>query len=223
MSFDTNKISFGSETIAEQLRKARQSTGLSLADVSKQISVRQEYLKALETGDYDKLPVGVYGKKFLREYCEFLGLSYREILEIYENEKSLRLNDKQSVFSNQIVKKIDLLVLPKILRNLFVVLALFIFLAYFGFYIKKIIAAPELSVSSPIENLITDESSINVIGITNPEVKVFINSEEILNNSNGSFSKEINLKKGINTISIEARKKFGRSNIITRQIMVKEK
>lgn len=62
------------------LRQAREAQELSLADVEEQTRIRQRYLAALESGDWDELPNEIVGRGFLRKYADFLGLDIDELL-----------------------------------------------------------------------------------------------------------------------------------------------
>jgi cytoskeleton protein RodZ len=61
--------------IGASLREAREKRGLALADVQKELRIRERYLNALETERWELLPGEAYVKGFLRTYAEFLGLN----------------------------------------------------------------------------------------------------------------------------------------------------
>lgn len=221
--FVSNKIFLDSETISEQLKKAREEKRFKLADVAKRLNIKYEYLEALENHEFWKLPKGVYGKNFLREYAIFLKLNYREILEVFEKEVAVKTQEKeQHLFSTQIVKKLYFLALPKIFRNIIIAFIVLICFAYLGFRINKIVSPPFLTVNSPEENLIIEEKTVEVSGVAEIEAQLFINGEIVLSDARGIFYKKVDLKNGVNIIIITAKKKYGRANTIQRQVLVKE-
>jgi cytoskeletal protein RodZ len=63
-----------SRSIGDDLRKAREALGLSLADVERQIRIREAYLQAMEDGSLDELPSTVQGRGMLGNYATFLNL-----------------------------------------------------------------------------------------------------------------------------------------------------
>lgn len=67
--------------IGQLLRQARDAKELSLADVEQETHIRQRYLNALETGDWDELPNQVAARGFLRAYAHFLGLDADDLLD----------------------------------------------------------------------------------------------------------------------------------------------
>ena len=67
--------------IGQLLRQTREAKELSLADVEEQTRIRQRYLSALESGDWDDLPNPVAARGFLRTYAAFLGLDDKELID----------------------------------------------------------------------------------------------------------------------------------------------
>lgn len=76
-----------SETLGERLKKIREGRGLDYGKVETETSIRTDYLKCLEDGDYASLPGEIYAKNFLKVYGGFLGLDEEAIIEQYENER----------------------------------------------------------------------------------------------------------------------------------------
>lgn len=221
MIFSKSKILSEGDSLAEQLRKARTGKKLTLAKAAEKININPKYLAALEASDFGRLPAGVYGKKYLSEYALFLGLNQSALLALFESETGHKeANQKKELFSKQIVTPGDLLSLPKILRNSILALIVIICLVFLASGFSKIIAPPKLVVSNPPDNLMTEEHSIEVIGASEPESQIIINGEALAADSNGQFDKKINLKSGLNTITITAQKKYGRSNTVVKQILV---
>ena len=221
--FKANKIYLDSETVAEQLRSARQAKKLKLWIISKKLNISEKYLTALEKGEYKELPLGVYGKNFLREYALFLGLSYKKLAQDYETEINL-LEPKapKDLFAKQIVKARYLLAMPKIFKNILIFLIISVCFIYLGYRVNKIISPPLLAISQPAAVLITSQTALEVAGRTETEAKLIINGQTVLTNKNGYFSQTISLKNGLNTITITATKKYGRGQTVVRQVLVKE-
>lgn len=82
--------------------------------------------------------------------------------------------------------------------------------------------APTLNVTSPTDNFVTNQASITVEGTTNDAtsspVTVTINDEPVTVQSNGSFSKQITLSEGENTITVVATDGAGKSTTVTRHV-----
>ncbi|MBI4779555.1 helix-turn-helix domain-containing protein [Candidatus Falkowbacteria bacterium] len=221
--FKSNKIYLDSETVSEQLRSSRQAKKLKLSQIAKKLNINEKYLAALEKGEYKKLPSGVYGKNFLREYALFLGLAYKKLALDFETEISILEPKKhKELFSKQVIKKYYLLAMPKILKNALIFLTICVCFVYLGYRVNKIISPPMLTIASPLADLNTNENSLQIVGQTEAEARLMINGQTVLTDKNGNFSQIISLKDGINIITITANKKYGRGNTIIRQILVKD-
>lgn len=216
----TPKKIINEENIGSKLQQARAFQGLSLSQISEAIKIKTSYLEALEENNYEDLPLGLYRSSYLKKYSKFLGLDEKYLFENQKNQKISEINKQTNPFSRPIIKKTKLLVFPKILRNLLLTLIILICLFYLGLYIKKIFFAPYLIISQPDKNLVQTANQLEVIGQTEVEAEVRINNELVLNNKNGKFSQTLILKKGLNNIVIEAKKKYSRTQVVTRQILI---
>jgi cytoskeletal protein RodZ len=69
------------------LREARETKGLTLAEVESQIRITSRFLEALEDGDYSVLPTPVHVRGYLRNYARFLGLDSQPLLDRYQQQR----------------------------------------------------------------------------------------------------------------------------------------
>ena len=88
---------------------------------------------------------------------------------------------------------------------------------------------PTLSVTSPVDGLVTNKSACTVSGTTNDvtsspvTVTVKLNSgsaENVTVNSDGTFSKALTLASGTNTITIVAKDAAGKTTTVTRTVVL---
>ena len=79
---------------------------------------------------------------------------------------------------------------------------------------------PTLSISAPAEGFITNKSTLTVKGTTDDEtskpVAITVNGVPIPVTNSGTFSKDVTLKEGSNTITIVAKDKAGKTTTVTR-------
>ena len=227
--FKEKKILSENEIVAKQLREARESKNLKLEDIAKKININYKYLKALEGRDNEKLPEGIYGKKFLREYASFLGLDCDEIDDILSNKEYDKNNRReiknkkhstQKIFLSQRVKGHRFIIVPKIVKIIIFIAVILICFSYLWIGFKNIISPPDLNVINPLKDMIISDNFIDITGETEPKAQITINGEFVLGNKEGLFEKRINLKNGLNTITIISKKKYGREAIVKRQILV---
>lgn len=221
-NFVSNKIQQNNELLAEELKQRREDRKIKIETIAKKLKINLKYLQALENGQLEKLPAGLYGKKILQEYSIFLNLDTDFLTKLWEMETENRQkNNQQNIFSYKVPKKSYFLTIPAIIKNLLILLSVFVCLFYLGFYIKNIVEAPRLEIYSPADNLSINQNFIFVTGLSEPETNVTINNEPVLLDSKGIFSQKINLSSDLNTISISAKKKYGKQITITRRILVK--
>lgn len=218
MVYFTPKKLVSVDSVGEELRRLRTFKNLGVDEVAQKLGIRREYLLAMEEENFNQLPAGLYGKNFLKKYADFLEVDKTLVAKFLQEATDDRTENNP--FSQKILKKNKFLIFPKIIRNLLLGLAVLICFLYLIFYFKKIVLPPDLTVSQPEKNLMIKDSSILVAGKTEKEAEVKINGELILNNNDGVFSQTVNLKKGVNTLTISAKKKYSQENIVLRQILV---
>ncbi|MBW7881546.1 MAG: helix-turn-helix domain-containing protein [Caldilineaceae bacterium] len=68
-------------SIGPILRERREAMGVTLAEAEVATRIRQKYLSALESDEWDLLPGEVVGRGFLRNYATYLGLEPTEMIE----------------------------------------------------------------------------------------------------------------------------------------------
>lgn len=91
----------------------------------------------------------------------------------------------------------------------------------------KATVPPELSVTSPVNKLVTNKTTVTVAGTTNDAtsspVTLTINGSAVTVYDDGTFSKDITLKDGSNTITVVAKDGAGRTTTVTRTVTLDTK
>lgn len=81
---------------------------------------------------------------------------------------------------------------------------------------------PTLSITAPADKLITNKSTVTVTGktddVTSKPVTVTINGTEVTVGTDGTFSKDVTLVNGSNTITIIAKDKAGKTTTVVRTV-----
>lgn len=79
----------------EYLKKEREAKGFTLEQISKETKIRLDYLEAIESGEFHRLPGEFYSRTYIRAYAKTIGLDedvvmekYRSLLETAEAEGS---------------------------------------------------------------------------------------------------------------------------------------
>lgn len=205
--------------IGEMLRNAREAKKATLDDAAEILHIRSEYLSALENEDYERLPSGLYGRQFLKEYGQLLKLDTQKLISLSPFAEETKQSDP---FSQKILRKHKFLVFPKIIRNTILISLFCICLLYLFIYFRRLIDAPDLTLYYPETNIVTTELLLEIKGKSSPETEIKINNTSIMSAEDGTFTHEIRLKRGLNNITVSAKKKYGQESVIQRQILVEE-
>lgn len=68
----------------------RRKKGVSLQDISETTKIGVNYLRAIEDGEFAKLPGGIYSTSYIRQYARAIDYNESELLEHYYRATGLR-------------------------------------------------------------------------------------------------------------------------------------
>jgi len=211
------KKKVGPFTLGEKMQEMRNERRFSLEEISKATQIQSRYLEYLERGEYDKLPVEVYVKGFLKNYAAFFGVDSVSLIKLYEREKDIRENIKKR--KKEKINHSIFLKAPKINNFVFsskafisVLAFIFVLAGFFYIYreVDRFVSYPRLVILSPADGVETDENLITVEGITDKDVQILINNQATIVDDEGKFKEEVTLLSGVNSIKVEAKNRFGK-------------
>lgn len=208
-----SRKSINSKTLGERLREIREKAGVSVEEIANAIKVNKKYLKQIELDDYENMPSEIYVRGFLKNYSNFLGIEAKDVIKIYEKERGIENNIKKIDENKNKKKKIKIPTVVLSSRVVFGVLFGFFMLAISWYFYKEagqFSETPRLLISKPINNSITDQSSTELVGVTDIGDKVTINGQAIFVNEKGEFRERITLKNGINELVVKSVNKFNK-------------
>jgi len=211
-------------SFSEKLRRAREELGLSKEKAAQLLNFPAKYLDHLERGELDKLPADVYSKGFLRKYAKILDIEPGLLVLEYEKEiKIIRHLDKghcehQSLPSLRYSRWI---ITPKTFGIGMGILLFLLVAGYLAYQLHFLISPPSLSVFDPVQDSIAENSVLVVRGEVEMAARLTINDQMVYVDKDGSFKQEIILSQGLNIIRIEAANRFGKKNLVVRQVMFK--
>ncbi len=219
VSFEKKELS-RPKRVCLRLKEKREARGLTISEVAKRTRISQKYPEALEQCRFHDIPFGtVYQKNFIKRYASALGVPHEEFLEQFLDEE-VPTNDtrlppptKQKNWSSY---------LPAIIRSTLLAGVLFATIGYLGIQVKQSIEPPSLIIYTPTDGFIAYAPEIIVHGTTEKEAQVFINNEPIILHDDGQFEEQMYLSDGVNTISISAKKKHGKTTVETRHVILKK-
>ena len=86
MSSPADAAADAAESVGTALRKAREKRGVSLPQASRDLCLKEDVLRALESRQYSALPKVPYCFGFVRTYSRFLGLEPEEMVRRFKGE-----------------------------------------------------------------------------------------------------------------------------------------
>ena len=93
-------------------------------------------------------------------------------------------------------------------------------LSYLVWQIDQIIRPPQITIFSPAADITISTNILAVSGQTESEVRIKINNEDVVLDKNNNFNQTLNLQPGLNVITIEGKKKYSRTQIIKRRVIL---
>ena len=130
--------------IGKQLQEARKERALRLTDVARELRISADYLKLLESGNFDQLPAPTYVSGFLRSYGKLLGLDGADLAGRFysiKGDASAKMDYKLPVTAGPPQRS------APAVASLFVVLAL---VGYGGWYWISGPATPDAGVEGEL-------------------------------------------------------------------------
>jgi len=213
-------MSENKQNLAEFLKNKRQEKKITLAKLGELTKIQAYHLEALEAGQFEKLPPLVYRTGMFERLAKFLDIDKNEIIKMYDEENQAIEKPDYSLNENVIKsrKSSYFFLTPKKITIFFGVLLLILISAYLAYQFKFLIGPPNLAINLK-GDIVINQQSIAINGKTDSGVYLTINGENVYVASDGSFSKEVQLASGANSIDIKAVNNFGKTTEIIRQVL----
>ncbi|HCM82834.1 TPA: hypothetical protein DIS60_05730 [Patescibacteria group bacterium] len=204
------------------LRDTRQKKGILLEDVEKATKIRRKFLEAIENDDYTLIPSLAYAKGFVKNYSEFLGLDSAVILAFFRRQS--RDVSKTSLLPKEALETDHSLfqLTPGRFLMLLLGVCTILFLSYFIVQYRRLQQPPGLRIEKPEKEKVVEDRKVDVLGSTDLDATVTVNGVSVLVRSDGKFFDQVTLTPGVNTITITATSRFGKSTTIIRKVGLKQ-
>jgi len=206
--------------VGEILEEARVKRGLTIKDSSKFTRIHEQYLKALEDGNYALFSDSVHIRGFLQNYSKFLGLQSQEVLAVWRRE----YKDTEEVVQNQGKSKVfaKFVLTPQIMVTIFIVIISTFFSWYVYSQYRSYAGVPPLLIESPEDNLVTSSKEIWIKGMSYKNAFVYVNGQEAKTTETGSFRFPVSLEDGLNTFVIKASNRLGKETEVKVNVLYRE-
>jgi transcriptional regulator with XRE-family HTH domain len=203
------------KTFQELFREIIEMRGFNLERLAEATNIPKDYLAALASGEFNKLPSSPYIRGYLIKISNTLGIDTDYLWSVYKKEVIPSLKKGDHLPINRFAP-------PKNnKKGLLMAIVLFFAIIYLAFRIDDIIGVPEIEISRPANNNeITNEQFINLSGKINDFFdKLTINGEEVPTEESGKFEKEYQLRPGVNKIEFKVKRFLGKEIKIEREII----
>ncbi|MFA7171190.1 MAG: helix-turn-helix domain-containing protein [Candidatus Paceibacterota bacterium] len=204
-------------TAGDCLRRKREDRNLSLDEISRKLGIKYEYLESLEKSDYRSLPPQVYVRGFIKSYANFLDIDGGQLIKIYSREMSFFLKDEHSeggemTKSNKRRFSDYVTITPRILTFAASLFIIFVLGYYFVHQINSFNSKPYLFIEKPMsDSMVTKEKDLWLSGKTEDDAILEINGQIVTVGSDGGFMEKITLSEGRNSLIVEAKNRFNKS------------
>ncbi len=219
INFKKKPLDAPPERVCLRLKKLRLEQNKTIEEISQKTKIDKKYLIALEECRFKDLPtVTIYQKNILKSYIHALGIEAQPFLKQYILEENILKKKKTPTKKNHTNKFCHL---PDIIKYGIMFSLILLLVIYLVWQVKKIVDPPELIIFSPQDGLITNQIQLPITGKTDKGAFISLNGKEITHDEEGHFEEVIDLQTGVNTISVTAHKKHGKTITETRNVVLK--
>ena len=85
-------------SFGETLRNAREAKGLTCSQVASQTHMLVQIVEEMEREDFHRIPAPIYGRGFVKLYCEAVGLEAKpfidEFMAIYNGTRDIGIKER---------------------------------------------------------------------------------------------------------------------------------
>jgi hypothetical protein len=204
------------EDLGTILVRARLAKNIGIDQASKDLGVAFKYLESLEHNNLSGLPGKEYVKKYLKAYCKYLHINFKEC---WKASQRLQAEiDKR----NGIIQKGYLRAWPRFIRKALILLLVIAVLTFLAYKVGQIFTPPSLKILQPVDGFKTYDTQMKIVGASDKEAEIIINNESVFVDSNGFFETPIDLQKGLNLIKISAKKRYSQPREVEVRILLLE-
>lgn len=208
--------------LGEKLRLHRESLGLRVEDLAREICISPVFVRALEEGRLYKLPAKVYAAGIIKQIAMrfppeggarvWTADLNREWQEAKKNQNPAASLSRKDYYGFYIT--------PMRLAAITAALGFLFFIVFMGWQIKAFISTPHLRVEEPHEGALSHSRRMTLRGTAEKESQLTINGRELILQSDGAFDVQIELISGLNTLEFIVQNRFGKITREARNVVV---
>jgi cytoskeleton protein RodZ len=210
--------------LGDTLRQQREQMGVTMQQAAEDTRIRDKFLQAIESGDYQSLPGTVYTKGFLRNYAHYLNLDAEEMLALYTGERGGADPARSFAPMRPLVKR-SFIFTPTVLVPVLVLAGIGLFVAYFYYQFTSFAVAPHVDITDPPGDAVSQAAEYTVKGKTNPDGRITVSVSpgldplgDVKPAADGTFSVVVPLKPGPNHVEVRVLDAAGKLAVASRTI-----
>lgn len=206
------------KTTGQILQESRLAKKLEVSEAARITRIRPQFLIFLEADDYRQLPSATVAKGFIRNYGQFLGLNPSYLLAIFRRD--FVENPQGQIVPRGMVEPVtkSSIWTPKSTIIALVIMLFTSFGGYLAYQYFQLLGPPFLHLETPVSDISTTEDTIEIVGRTDPEATITVNSQPVVLDKGGTFSVRLPLVSGSNTITVTATSKGGKITKLIRSV-----
>jgi cytoskeletal protein RodZ len=205
-------------TIGKILKEARVEKNYSLDYVERNTKIRQSFIRSIEGEKWEDLPPFPTVLGFVKSLASAVGVDQKLAVATLRRDyppQKLSINPKPDVGSKFSFG-------PRIAFMAGVFFVTLVIIGYLVFQYQRFISPPSLRLDSPKDGQEVQGRSVLVFGSTDTDVKVTVNNQPVLVNSEGKFSVNIDIVPETEEIVVKAMTRSGKETAISRKIKVQD-
>jgi hypothetical protein len=220
--FRTRKIAPPQKTLGDLLKCARRQRRASVRQAEEATHIRAKWLLALESDAWEQLPSEVYGRGYLFQYADYLGLSRKTVEEQYDRERCVllqrceRAREASGLSIKSSVRIPKFYITTRLISYLASATVLLVIGGYLVWQVNRFSSVPLLEIAQPVAatdgamvGVVVLTDSVTVTGHTTVGATVSINNQSIMVDGSGLFRQNLELARGENLIHITATNRSG--------------
>lgn len=171
--------------------------------------IQRRYLEALEWGRYHELPDPLYTRNFIRAYARYLGADEVYFLELFANEVARSDLLAPHRLPRTRARRLLFLSFPQIFAATIIACVFLLGVFWLSSRILVVFEPPQIAIVTPNLESVTTVPYVLVSGsVEDTNVSIRIQDKSVPLSPRGTFSLEVPLEVGPNTIVISGRSRY---------------
>ncbi len=197
--------------LPELLKDLLTARGFTAEKLSAVTNIPRRFINSLLEESYRDLPSKPYIRGYLMKIAAALEIEPETLLQSYSAATEIPTSGKKDSLP------VNRFAMKPVSRNILAACAILILIAgVLIFRFNDIIGSPQIEVNVPG---ITQTNPLRVTGKIKPSDRLTVNGEMVYPADDGTFSKDVSLDSGPNTIEFDIKRFLGRETKVMKQVI----